>query len=283
MYPVIDDEFLKNRPLSYSSLKAFRQSPKHYLEYLISPRVPSDAMVLGSAVEKLLLYDRSEFDREFRVYELSSSRRTKAGAEEWEQLVANASANKLTLLTREMFEEVKVIVAALRDSIELKPFLDGIVRRRQRLSWTDTGTQLPLIGYTDWDAKVAGQLFIVDLKVMRSSDPEDFAKDAFKYDYPIQIGSYLQGYKYTKYAFPEFLFVVAESSAPYNVTLMRVDDAYKEYCTNEFLGTLRAFRYCLNHNLFSQGYEFRLMGLMPFFGLDKPAWGKVRFGEYNCE
>jgi len=57
----------------------------------------------------------------------------------------------------------------------------------------------------------------------------------------------------------------------------------EKYCRDEFLGSLKAFRYCMDNDLFSQGYEFRLMKLMNYFSLTKPGYAKSRYGEFNDE
>lgn len=279
-YPKIDDEFLQKRPLSYSSLKAFRKSPKHYLEYLTDVRIPTDAMMLGGVTEKLLLYTKEEFDAEYMVYQLENSKTTKAGKEEFAKIIESANINRRTLITKEIYETAKTIVESLRSFKELEPYLN-VRNRRTMLKWTDTKTNLPIIGYTDWDTKVGRDLFVCDLKVSKSADPDDFNKAAWNYDYHIQVGSYLEGYRRTRFAFPYFLFVVVESAPPFNVSLMFVDNKYMQYCRDEFLGSLKAFRYCMDNGLFYQGYEFRLMRLMSYFSLTKPGWGKVKFGEFN--
>ena len=283
IYPTINDEFLKGRPLSYSSLKAFRKSPKHYLEYLIEPRISSDAMMLGSIVEKILLYSQQEFEQEYLVYELTASKASKEGKEQFTTLCNKANANSVTLVTKELYETAKVIVESLKSFDELKPYLNNVKRRRLMLRWTDGSTQLPMIGYTDWDSKVGHDLFVCDLKVLKSADPDDFNKAAWNYDYHIQVGSYLEGYRRTRFSFPYFLFVVVESSAPYNVSLMFVDNKYMQFCKDEFLGSLKAFRYCMDNDLFYQGYEFRLMKTMAYFSLTKPGWAKAKYGDFNDE
>jgi hypothetical protein len=283
MYPIIDDTFIKSRPLSYSSLKAFRKSPKHYLEYLITPRISTDAMLLGSVCEKLLLYSKEEFEKEYLVYSLSDSKASKAGKEQFTQYCNQANANNVTLVTKDTFDTGCKVVESLRSYKELQPFLNNIKKKRLCLRWTDNSTRLPCIGFTDWDSKVENQLFICDLKVTKDGDPDVFNRNAWNYDYHVQVGSYLEGYKNTRYQFPYFIFVVAESVEPFNVSLMFVDNSYAEFCRDEFKGTLKAFRYAMDNNLFMQGYEFRLMELKSYFSLTKPGYGKTRFGNFCDE
>ena len=47
---MITIDTLKERPLSYSSLKEFAKSPRHYVEYLRREKKPTAAMAFGSLV-----------------------------------------------------------------------------------------------------------------------------------------------------------------------------------------------------------------------------------------
>lgn len=281
--PKIDDAFVARRPLSYSSLKAFRKSPKHYLEYLVKAFVPSDAMLLGSITEKLLLYSEQEFNSEYLVYELGASKASKEGKQQYNSLIEQASLTNVTLVPKELYLTAIKMVESLLNYEELKPYLANIRRRRTALKWIDPSSKLPCIGYTDWESKIDRDVIICDLKTTQDADPETFNKTAFNFDYHVQVGSYLEGYKHTRFSFPSFLFVVVESKEPYNVSLMYVDNKMEKYCRDEFLGSLKAFRYCMDNDLFYQGYEFRLMKLMNYFSLTKPGYAKTRYGEFNDE
>ena len=79
---------LTNRPLSYSSLKEFAKSPRHYIEYINKPKfAPTDAMKLGSMVHCLLLQSH-DFDNQFLIAP-EINKRTNAGKEEWSNLLLN--------------------------------------------------------------------------------------------------------------------------------------------------------------------------------------------------
>ncbi len=272
----ITKEFLENRPLSYSRLKEFRRSPKHYMLSFEKVKVTSEPQIIGSAVDVLLISGEDEFDKNFMIYS-SFEKRTKEAKAEWAALLEKARSLNKTLIDKESVEIAQKCVTSIRENEPAQPFLN-MRRRHQKLLWKDKYTGLPCVGYTDWDCIVNDQLFIVDLKTSNSADPEDFTKAVWKYQYYIQVGSYLEGYKNMFYQFPYFLFLTVETVEPYNVSLNFVEGKYAEFCREEFLGTLKAFKQCLDKNLWHQGYEFRLLELAPYFPLRKPGYGSKMYG-----
>ncbi len=85
---MITQEFLSQRPLSYSSIKEFAKSPAHYIQYINSKKEPSKEMNLGSLLHCMLLYSQ-QFTEMFAVAP-DVDRRTKDGKAAWEQFVADA-------------------------------------------------------------------------------------------------------------------------------------------------------------------------------------------------
>ncbi len=79
---MITIDTLKERPLSYSSIKEFQKSPRHYLEYINTQRTaPTDATKLGSMVHCMILQPNL-FNEQF-VIAPDVNKRTNAGKEEW--------------------------------------------------------------------------------------------------------------------------------------------------------------------------------------------------------
>ena len=73
---------LNARPLSYSSLKHFRKSPKHYVEYVLGDRIFKEEWNLGTAFE-IALTEPQNYDKKVFVY-TKPNLRSNAGKEEWE-------------------------------------------------------------------------------------------------------------------------------------------------------------------------------------------------------
>lgn len=266
-------EVLEKRPLSPSSLKAFRNSPRHYLEYLMAPKKPTEEMFMGSLVDCLLL-EKDKFEERYLLAS-KINRGTKQGKLDFQELIKVAAGR--AIVQADAMETAKIMVESIMDCHEARMFLDNKVRVQHKLFWKDRETGLPNTGIVDFDAKIGEEWFVVDLKTSRSSDPEKFIRQALDLDYIMQPGSYLEGYRRTKYLFPQFVFLVVENVPPYLVTVNYCDSKYLDKAKAEFRGTLNAFKYCLDNDQFKMGYEFRLMQTRSYFTMSVPGYYKPRY------
>ena len=79
-------ETIEKRPLSYSSLKSFSISPKHYISYLTKERTPPTAALIQGSVFDILLLTPEDFEKKLYIappYEHSA--RTNLGKAEREK------------------------------------------------------------------------------------------------------------------------------------------------------------------------------------------------------
>lgn len=272
----INKEFIEKRPISYSRLKDFRKSPKHYVYGLEKPKFTSDAMLIGSATDCLLIDGEEAFNQQYLPYDKFPKRSNDAKSE-WQAMTDKARTERKTLISKDLIITAMECVQAIKDFPDAKPYLN-MRKKHPFLRWRDRETGLPCSGVPDWDCMLDGQLCIVDLKTAPDADPDEFTKDAWKWEYFIQVGSYLEAYKHLYFQFPMFVFLVVDTSALHNVSINFVENKYIEFCRDEYKGTLQAFKYCLDNDLWHMGYEFRLMGAMQYFALRKPGYGKRLFG-----
>ena len=243
---VIDEAFLKKRPLSYSSLKEFRKSPRHYYEYITKPRTPpSDVMIIGNAVEALAL-PPYKLNNKFIVYK-DFKKQSGAAKEKWKDLLGRAKEEKKMLLSLNQLELAKICKNELFSNLKSKIFFENVKDTQVKLQWVDPATKLPLIGYVDFTANVWETNVKIDLKTSFDTEPGKFNRNAYNLKYYLQAGCYLEGYKRTRFEFPEFLFITSETTSPFNVSVMYCDHRFKKTAQDEFTGLLQAFKYCLNH------------------------------------
>ncbi len=269
---------LTERPLSYSSLKAFRKSPLHYIHYLHTAFVPTDAILLGSVIDVLLLTP-DEFKKKFTVYE-KFAKRSNADKEKWEAMIIQAQKEKKALITTETHEKALLIItSALKDDY-VRLIVENIKATQIKLKWNDKETGLPVVGYVDFETEINGVTFVGELKTTINANPEDFMRQAYNLSYPLQIGAYSDGYHKAKYKFPEFLYIALETTEPYGCSVLKVSQKYLDYGKDEFKGTLKAFKYCLDNDLFHLSYSFRLFNTRSYFAMDLPGYKKILFGEF---
>ena len=276
----IDMEFLKKRPLSYSSLKAFRKSPRHYVKYLEKEFDPG-AFVKGSIVDALVFYTEEEINKRFHVYKYFKKRTNKAKAQ-WKEMVELATANKQKLITTEEYEEAMKI----RDALYANPQACGLLERRKRVQqeirWIDSNTKLPVIVIIDFETTTEeGAEYIVDLKTTKDADPENFHSDIFKYHYNIQGASCALGYQKKYFSFPNFGNLAIETESPYCISFNHYTPAVMEAAKEEFYGLLLAFKRCMDNNQWNMGYEFWLMETRSSFTVNQPVYYKSRVKGYT--
>lgn len=276
----ITPEYLLTRPLSYSSLKAFRKSPRHYIMYLNGEFKPSPAMELGSMLDCKLLTPEN-FNKEYLVINRKIDKRTNAGKAEWEDLLKQASLNKQRIAFAEDIAIVDKAIKEIKAHERANELIEGITGVQQTLRWVDRETGLPLIGKIDFESRAWGMQSIVDLKSSEDADPDEFIRKAYNYDYHFQTGMYLEGFHKVKYQFPNFLFLVVELSDPFNVSVIFCDSKFTAAAKAEVRGTLKAFKYCMDNKMFNIGYDFRLFGTRPYFSMQLPGYAKPRYEGYE--
>ena len=289
--PKITDTFLKKRPLSASSLKAFGGidgSPKQYIHYLTKPFIDTDAFILGKATE-LLIYSALfpklfKVNDKFQTYTKFAKRSDEAKAK-WDKMVEDAAASKITLIEHEMFAQAQIMAQTALDTAETRYYLDRIAKNKDgkpviqhHIKWTDKSTDLPIHGYIDFMADIDGHLVIVDIKTDKDGGPADFIKNAKYQDHIVQVGAYLTGYHKTRYLFPDFMFMVIDKSEPYDAIMMHCEPDYCQAAKDEFAHILTAFKKCKDENLWHKGRSFWSAD-MGYFSMPMDRWMKLKYKE----
>lgn len=269
----IDNNFLKKRPLSYSSLKAFRRSPVHYIHYLTQPRIETPAMRLGSLVDELLLTPLVVKDK--YIIAPKVDKRTKKGKETWASFEAQAKGR--VVIDQETMDKANRMVDSVMRHPVAKHLIEGKKKAQVKAKWRDTDTKLPCIGMIDFETEY-DDLFIVDLKTGQDADPSVWNRQVVKYEYHLQAGMYLDAYHKSRYLFPTFLHLAVESDQPYGVSVMMFDKDAVEFGKEEFYNTCKAFKYAMDNDQFDMGYEFHLFESAKFHPMRLPTWTPKRFG-----
>lgn len=277
---VINQAFIEQRPPSPSSIKAFRKSPKHYIEYLFGEKVEKDAYTMGNLVD-ILITEPESFDNRVLVYD-KPNLRTNDGKAEMEKLRETATEKHLAMATRDDVEQARLAVEGVMSVDLARELIEARTAGQVDMSWRNRKHNLPIRGKIDFVSKAWGEEWIVEVKTTRSADPDDFRRQAYNLGYDIQAGGYLDGYHKTRYRFPYFIFLAIEVEPPYNCSVNFCDNKYIEEAKKEWLGSLAAFRYCMDNGLFHQGYEFRLH-TMPYFSMEYPGYHKPLFRNFDTD
>lgn len=199
--------------VNWSTLKAMRDSPLHYLDALKHPREDADPLRLGRAVHTAVL-EPDRFPLEYVVWE-GGARRGK----EWKAFkAANA---KRTILTREQYQ----LTLGMRDSIHgnrlCMEFLDAGVAEHV-ISWTDEETGILCKLRADFIN--LGRGAIVDLKSTASIAGFMFGRQVARLGHHGQIAMYRRGYKAATGDLLAPVFLAVEQKRPHDSTAFIVPD-----------------------------------------------------------
>lgn len=219
--------------ISRSMLGVLKQSPKLFYEMFVAktrqPSPPSEAMVLGTRFETLLLEphvyreryavaplygpDGKRWDLRYKAH--------KAAWQEFEQSVAGKE-----LVTVEEHNRLMLMCEAAERHSDLGPLVKIVEGQVQlRLDWNHPLTDTPCKSLLD---KMATGNLVLDLKTARDPSPEAFRRSVVRYGYHVQDAFYSLAYQ-TVYGRPcRFLFGVVGSEPPHDVAVYELDEAAKE-------------------------------------------------------
>lgn len=293
MYREPDYEAIAKRPLSQSALKEFAISPQHYIEYLNSPFKPSEQMVLGSLVD-LMIFFPEEWQEKCRILPIFDNKLPpdkngtvknnlkkneldmiawleKLAVEEKEMKEKDKNFFKFLIVDQAQVDTAKIMVAQVTASEPAQWLLNQMTEVQDNLFWEDQKTGLKLRGILDCRGGMdEGNGIICDLKSARSADPDEFLRQVINLGYDVQVGMYRHAAKAKWFKFPEFYFLVVENTAPYGVSVLRLEDEFLEYCDKKVRFLLDSFALCLKEKQFHRTYDFRVIGGK--FNLRLPGW-----------
>jgi exodeoxyribonuclease VIII len=250
-------ELLDHRPLSFSSLKEFMRSPQHYVKYLAADRKQTDAMLFGAVCHKLIL-EPQDFDKEF-IIEPEFNKRTNQGKEDYAAFIAKISEQGLTAIPPATYEKAVELVAAVLKS-NASNYISQTSKEVRFDMTHETG--LPVCGYIDG----VGKDYNLEIKIVSSADNDDVMRDFYKMKYHLQAGIYnwVNG--------KPIYYLVVENSYPYLSKVFKASDEYVSEGKRLFNKAMTDFKFCLDIDNFSAGYEF-YQGVEPIT-LNLPGWAR---------
>lgn len=197
-------------PLSFSSLKAFAQSPAHFVAYKNRQHVETPAMRFGTAVHAAVL-EPEKFAEEYR--ELKVRRGTAA-----HKALVEEHPNAKWLAAGE-WHDLQAITKAVQRHPKAIELLATTTDFEQELHGTLYGHQLR--GFAD----MVGPNWVCDLKTCQMGAPRDFTSTAYRTKYHMQAFIYMNLMQQSLgRACNEFWWVTVEKAAPYVVTVYRAND-----------------------------------------------------------
>ncbi|WEI10416.1 PD-(D/E)XK nuclease-like domain-containing protein [Acinetobacter soli] len=225
-----NDEYHACPEFSSSQLKDILRSSAHFYSNNIlkeNERETKKHLDFGTLAHTLFL-EPEQFENEF-VIGPKFDRRTKAGKEEaaaWEA----ANQGKI-IIDEDMLQGAKRIANNLRGLSSYQLMQDHYGMAEASIFFTDPVYGLNLRIRPDYhivpcEAFPNGLLF--DVKTTTDARPFKFMRSCADFGYDISAAMYREGFQqhYGTAEKPEFIFLVAESSAPFNVKQYRASDLF---------------------------------------------------------
>lgn len=252
---IISNDTLKERPLSYSSIKEFGKSPRNYIQYLYDKKEPTKEMIFGSLIHCLLLYP-SLFQDQYIVAP-DVDRRTKDGKAEWERFVQEANGKQV--VAGEDFDTANEIVVSLLGNSEIKKHIQDC--KAYEHEWREEMFKLPFRGFFDG----LSDNYVLELKTASDASPQTFNRDFFNRKYHIQAALYHQA------SGLPIKYIVAETKAPYNFYMTTVSQDVINYGWNELIRLTDKFHECMVLQAWDKSYDFMTTETM---SIELPSWIK---------
>ncbi len=249
-------------------------SPRHYLKYIEGEFVRTPQMLLGSAVDIMLLTPKESDNKIVVMPDLNL--RLKADRATRDEFILNNKGR--LVITDEQMETALLAVKSVYNDTDAMYYLERIVNTQVPMLWTDKASGLKTKGFVDGESDgLDKDYFIMDLKTAASAEQNAFVRQAYQMDYHLQAGGYTLGYRLQKFMFPDYINLVVETTAPFGVNVFRADNRYIEKAQSEYLNTLLAFKYCLDNKEFNKTYNFHRFSTK-YHRMELPGYAKTVFG-----
>lgn len=176
--------------LSYSSLSAFRKSPRHFIQYKFDKKDPTTAMIFGSLLHCIVLQP-DKFDKKFILepempkFSRKSATQSKSTDEQrYEFLQKFREQNQ----GKEIVSESDIVVAkemskTIKNDPDAAPILERIGETECKILWKHG--KFGMIAYLDGLGDI-----LFELKTTKDATPRMFQRDIINYEYYMQAAIY---------------------------------------------------------------------------------------------
>ncbi len=257
-----NNEYHAEASITNSMLKIYRRSPalyeKMYVSRTIEREPPSPEMMLGSLVHCMV--GGFPVETEFLPVAGCKIRSGKA----WEAGEAEAREKGLTPVLESQVESAKIIAEAVLRS-EARAYWESAEAVKEEPIFFTGINELPCKCKPDLLLPMAG--LCIDLKT--SSDPAQFARQAWDYEYHAQAAMYRDGIKASDHGFDaNFIFVVVGNKEPFDVILYEASRRFLSHGWNLYAESAAALARSIADNRWEHPLSLEIQTL------DPPYWVK---------
>ena len=221
--------------ISKSDLDLLARSPLHLKLKNELKNPPSEALILGSAVHKIVL-ERKDFSNEFKIAP-AADKRTKEGKAIHEEFFKKLG-EKTPINWASIRTAIK-IASSIRSMEETAFFLkDGLAEQ----SYFSEIEGVAVKCRPDFYNEKMGA--VIDLKTTSDASASGFARSVASFNYHVQAAFYSDILRSLGKEVNYFLFIAVETKAPYFVGFYELDTAAIEQGRKTYLELLELYKYC---------------------------------------
>ncbi len=229
-------EYHARPEISKSDLDLLARSPLHLKMKNELKSKPTDALILGSAVHKLVL-EREDFLNEFKIAP-GADKRTKEG-----KVIHEEFFKKLGEKTPINWDSIKTaikIAASVNSMRETAVFLrDGLAEQ----SYFSQIEGVAVKCRPDFFNENLG--LCIDLKTTSDASADGFARSVASFNYHVQAAFYSDILRSLGKTVNNFLFIAVETKKPFMVGFYTLDEAAIEQGRKTYLALLERYKLCL--------------------------------------
>lgn len=248
------------RPLSYSSLKCFIEHPLFYLDYFQKEKTTTDAMILGSVFEWLLLNENLDNHIEFVLENKPDKEGTYATKANKAYRDAIQKQNK-KIVTQDIYDKALAMKKVVSEHCTL---IQDIQKNKTDWAYqekrTATACLLDLVAISDFYS--AETKTVIDIKTIADLEKVDRQFVDFYYWVQAAIISYTHDTD-------EVLFLFVETTTPYRFQTYSIHGETLEYYKSLVARFLKKFRKCLQEGFCKYDNEV--------YELEPSSWFRKRY------
>ena len=200
------------QPLSFSSLKAFSESPLAFINYKVGPRTESPAMLAGTMIHRAIL--------EPEVYDLTTCvwRDGRRGTTAHRDFVEDHLGQEV--LTPKEDERYRTAAKIVRTHPLADELLEHLTHAEEKVEFEHMG--LKHRGIIDG----RGQGYIMDLKTTNDVSMRSFTNTVWSFKYYMQAAIYMHAARLHAYDVSNYYIIAMQSAAPFQVVVYKIDQNY---------------------------------------------------------
>jgi len=269
---IVENLMAHRSHLSYSSLSAFGESPKDFIDYKLRKKETTEAMAYGSMVHCLVLEPGDFLNRYMPLDDAAicdqiggvKPRATKA-YKEWYTDLESRLDGKIMVSPLE-YNHAKIVAGNVRYNRASNAILNLCPSRERGIEWFYSNFLFK--GFIDLD----GESAIADLKTCTDASPRKFQRDIVSMDYHLQAAMYvkadmiLNGHTRMK----DFYWIAVDKKG--GVSVHQADKHLLEAGLERYEFLLLRFNECILSDRWDESYDFFAEAWTGIYKAEKPNW-----------